>query len=132
MSIRNYAVFKDGHEEDIFYYKELPNDSVLFSTQSGIYFYNPDPDIPGAHGLTVAQKFYTIRMRIVDQLTLPTLEFVGDPYLRHIMIDRRIERRFTVPNYGSGSVLVHPNASVESIAVAIMHEMGVKLEEEGE
>ena len=125
---RSYVEFLDGHKEDIFYYKDLPNDCVLFSTKSDIYFYKPAPNTPGVAGLR-AHRFYTISMTFENTLTLPNLKLVEDSHISHIMIDRRIEMRFTVPDHGSGTILIHPNASKESIALAIMSELGVEIED---
>lgn len=129
MKTRSYAKFNDGHEEDIFYYKDLQQGCILFATKSGVYFYRPAPKAPGVSGVC-AQEFFTIQMDFCDNPTyFPDMFFHDDPYVQSIMIDRRIKRNFTVPGHGDGSVLVSPNASTEELACAIMSELGVEVED---
>lgn len=129
MSIRSWAMFKDGHEEDIFYYKDLPHNHILFGTKSGVYIYRPSIVSPAITGLK-AQEFYTIKMSFhADPTIFPDISFVEDPYIQRIFIDRRIERKFTVSGHGNGSVFINPEADSEDLAWAILNEMGVKIED---
>lgn len=128
MKARNYATFKDGHEEDIFYYKDLLHGCIIFSTKSGIYFYRPKQETPGVYGLE-SQEYFIVQMIFDDNsISLPKMIFASYPYIRNITIDRRVERKFTVPDHGNGTILVDPDASQEEIACAIMNELGVILD----
>lgn len=127
MKKRNYATFCDGHEEDIFYYKDLPHGCMLFATKSGVYFYNSVSKTLGVSGLK--QEYFTIQMGFCDNPTaFPDMTFTNVYNIIHVYIDRRIERKFTVPGYGDGTVLVEPDATAEELAWAILNEMGVELE----
>lgn len=127
----SFATFRDGHEEEIFYYKDCAPGNILFATESGVYFYKKGPEVPGIVG-TFPKEFFTIEMAFEDGnvLGFPRIYFSDNPYLTSVTIDRRVERRFNVPGYGTGSVLVDPNATVEEIAVAIVTEMGVVISDE--
>ena len=131
---RSYVTFKDGHEEDIFYYKEIRDNQYIFATESGIYFYREPINVPGVLGVERIPGFTLYADCRDNPNVLPDICLTHDPSIKTIKIDKRVELKFTVPDYGDGTVLVEPNASTEEVACAIMSEMGVVVEgiEDGE
>lgn len=78
---------------------------------------------------TESTGIFTIQMDFCDNPTVfPEMYFVDDPYIHRITIDRRIERKFTAPGFGEGTILVKPDAIVEELACAIMLKLGVTVD----
>lgn len=89
----NFAIFKDGHKEKIKFFRDCPNDYIIFVTKSGIYLYKPDP-MKHYESCYQPHYFYTIQLDFEDAgsyFAFPRMYFVEDPYIKEIQIDRSIE-----------------------------------------
>lgn len=129
----NLAIFKDGHKEAILFYKDCPRGCIIFSTESGIYLYKP-PTNPN-NICYQPQYFYTIHLNFDhfgSIFELPMIQFVDDPYIKEIQIDRRVLRTIDIPGYKPVNILVKPDATNGEIALAIVEELGIKLDKNEE
>lgn len=128
----NFAIFKDGHKEEIIFFRDCPNDYIIFSTESGIYLYKPDP-MKHYESCYQPHYFYTICLDFEDvgsYFAFPRVHFVEDPYIKEIQIDRNVLRTINIPGFKDIDILTSPEPTYEEIACAIVKELGVEFEVE--
>ena len=130
----NFAIFKDGHKEEIIFFRDCPNEYIIFSTESGIYLYKPDPIKQYSdEKFHQPHYFYTIHLDFEDvgsYFAFPRMCFVEDPYIKEIKIDRSVLRTIDIPGFKCVDIFTSPDPTYEEIACAIIKELGVKFEVE--
>lgn len=127
---RSYATFKDGHEEDIFYFKKYGENGIFFATESGVYRYNEAVVPIGVCGLSKSCKFF----KLAPSLRGDVLCFNVASDIDTITIDDRIPYKFKIGANGTyifGEVLASPDACDEDIKDLIVDELSIEIRKKG-
>lgn len=126
----SYATFKDGHTEEIFYYRR-GGDAVMFGTKSGIYVYHPYVSPAGVFGLRKEAEFYRIGYEILGRK--PAM--FGESNIKSITIDERVPYEYEIESDGvyiCGGVLDKPDADEDEIRKLIMDDLDIRYEKKEE
>lgn len=121
---RSYAVFEDGHEEDLLYYETSKSGNHIFATKSGVYRYWPEEHDLGDMCFTIRSPYFD---RLGPTLTDRTSE------IKYVVIDERIPYKYEVCGSGAficGSVLVPPKATDQEIHKLIVEDLEIRYEKE--
>lgn len=109
-SVRSFALFKDGHEEDIIFH-QAQNDKVLFATRSGMYFAEEDTNASRPAGLT----FYRFHIP-KDPNIISEIEKVDT--IDHIILNNKVRREYCIDvkvgGHIHGSLVVSRDISDEA------------------
>lgn len=120
---RSYAVFFDGHEEDILYREFGTDGTYLFATKSGVYKFYPERKQWGSFGIDVLPSHF-------DRIA-PT-EVHRIDYIQSICIDERKVYQYRIKNSCTvihGNILVPPKATDAEIRKLILEDLKVEYEE---
>lgn len=117
----NFAVFEDGHREEIFYYQVLSSGTV-FLTQSGAYLQKREVEDFAEH------RFYTDKVyKIVFYMPywMDYLNISTEPaHITQITIDNRMEYKYEIECTGvgklCGSVFAEKTADDREIRKLVM------------
>lgn len=116
----SFATFKDGHTEEIFYFKKHADDTVLFATRSGTYIHSVFHDTPCVLGVRPSTLFFKVDLARTN--SIPDTDIEEDYTIESITLDERVRVRFTIDGK-EGAVLVAPDATDEQIKAAIVDEI---------
>lgn len=122
---RSYAVFEDGHEEDLLYLETSKSGHDIFATKSGIYRFHPTTDVIDG------SKF----RRLVPYFE--RLEADGTSHqineIERVVIDERIPFEYRIDGlegYTCGEILAPPNATDQDIRKLIMDDLKIQYRKE--
>lgn len=121
---RSYAVFEDGHEEDLLYLEINKSGGSIFATKSGIYRFCPIKDIIDG---TKFKRLTSYFERLGADSTDRTDE------IKYVTVDERILYKYELNASGrhiSGSVLAPPNATDSDVCKLIVEKMGIVFHKE--
>lgn len=121
---RSYAVFKDGHEEDLLYLEKGESGVYIFATKSGIYRYWPDEDMIDG---TCFKHFCSHFDRVGPKSSDPTDE------IKYVAVDERVPYEYKIDGGGvyiRGKILVPPKYSDEKIRKLIMEDLDIQYRKE--
>lgn len=120
---RSYAIFTDGHEEDILYREFGADGTCLFVTKSGTYKFYSERRQLNLSGIVVMspcfERIGPTEARIID-------------YIKSVCIDERKVYQYRIQNSCTvihGNILVPPKATDAEIRKLIMEDLKVKYEE---
>lgn len=118
---RNYAVFKDGHEEDLLYLERDSSGNAIFATKSGIYTF--ENHIDGASFISYYPCFYRLG---------PT-SFNPANEIDSVMFDDRSLYEYKIEGNGvyiCGKILAPVNSDDKTIRKLIMEDLNIKYRKE--
>lgn len=115
---KSYAEFMDGHREEVFYYSMAADGSyLLFTTHSGIYFFEDSHYEIGR--FLQERHFYRIRYDVEYGILRDSID-----YIKTVIIDTRVKHDYcmTLKDGGNitGSVLLERGTTPEKIREAVM------------
>lgn len=121
---RNYAVYEDGHEEDLLYFEANKSGGSIFATESGIYRIWPDENrVTGVKFGKYPSHF--------DRLGPVSSDRTDE--IKYVTIDERIPYEYRICGDGAcvcGSVLVPPDATDQDIRKLIMEDLDIQYRKE--
>lgn len=118
---RNYAIFTDGHEEDILYHELGTDGTYLFVTKSGTYKFYPERTQWDSFGIGIVPSHF-------ERIT-PTESHHVD-YIQSICIDERKVYRYWIKHSCTvGNILVQPEATDAEIHKLILEDLKIEYEE---
>ena len=121
---RSYAVFEDGHEEDLLYFETSKSGHHIFATKSGIYRYYPEE-------YSVHNTSFVTRLSCFGRLG-PALTNRTDE-IKYVAIDERIPYEYRIEGlegYTCGEILVPPDATDQEIRKLIMNDLKIQYRKE--
>lgn len=122
----SFVTFKDGHKEEIFYFKKYNNGGLLFATTSGMYGFRRHHSISSVCGFGPQNQF--IKLGMEGPTPIVTAEEIFD--IDSVTIDTRIKVAYALTDredgdlLNEGYVLVSPNATDDQIKLAIIDDLG--------
>lgn len=122
----SFITFKDGHKEEIFYFKKYKNSGLIFATKSGVYGYREVTSIPGVCGIIPRYQFIKLGM----EGPAPTITTEEAFDIASVTIDERIKIAYALTDredgdvLDAGYVLVPPNATEDQIKLAVIDDLG--------
>lgn len=129
---KSYAEFMDGHKEEVFYYSMAADGGhILFTTRSGIYFfedryeeicmYGRFSDRTRFHPFLRQRYFYRISYDAGGGLLRDSID-----YIKTVMIDTRVKHDYCMTlkdgRNVTGSVWVERDASDKQIREAVLND----------
>lgn len=121
---RSYAVFIDGHDEDILYREIEHNGTYLFATKSGIYKFCSERICWDRNGFSVCAPPHF--ERVTSNESFPIV------YIKSVHIDERKVYQYRIENLHTviqGNILVPPKATDADIRKLIIENLKVEYEE---
>ena len=131
---RSFATFRDGHLEDIVWFREYGDNGMVFATESGIYLdRNRSIDVTDRRFLH--PNLYS-RLDFKDppnEIGYPIIEFPFDHSLISYTIDKRVPYHYFISGKDGvcieGTVYADPNANEIRLRALILEDINIEYEQ---
>lgn len=127
---RSFVIFKDGHEEDIFYYQQYSRANYVFATKSGVYVLNTYVFLGGGGSEFLRMSHISPNF---SNDRHPEFKFSSAPEIKSVIVDGRIPYVYRIKgDFGEicGSIYAAPDATESEVHKLILEDLHIEYRKE--